>query len=237
MDFNTETNPRNPNEPERETSEAHSGGPGAEFELSDPINSFVATTRAIVLTPASFFGDMARRGGYLNPLAFSLICFELFALVGGIVGFVEDLFDPNMGFLGALGSFFLLVLLTPVAGTILVFFSSAIYHLAVYMLVRQSASGFEATFRILAYTSIAISPLAVVALVAWIPLVGPILNSIVSLAATVYALFLTVVGVREVHETTTGKAVLVAVIPTVVSTLIFLLLVLIGVGAVIFLAG
>ncbi len=235
MDFNTETNPRNPDEPVRETSEAHGGGSGAEFRLSDPINSFVATARALVFTPASFFGGMARRGDYLNPLAFSLICFELFALIGGIVRFVEDLFDPNVGLLGALGSFFLLVLLTPIAGATLVFFSAAIYHLVVYLLVRSS-SGFEATFRVLAYASIAILPLAVVALVAWIPLVGSILNSIVSLAAAVYALCLTVVGVREAHGATTGKAVLVTIIPTAVLFLIFLLLVVIGLGAVLFFA-
>ena len=236
MDFNTETNPRDPNEPARETSEAHGGESGTEFRLADPITSFATTARAIVFTPASFFGGMARRGDYLNPLAFSLICFEIFALIGGIVGFVENLFDPNVGILGALGSFFLLVLLTPIAGAILVFISAAIYHLAVYLLVRSS-SGFEATFRVLAYASIASVPIAAVALVTWIPLVGPILNSIVSLAATVYALFLTIVGVREAHGTTTGKAVLVTVIPTVVLVLIFLLLVLIGVGAVIFFAG
>lgn len=234
MDFNTETNPRDPNEPARETSEASGGGSGTEFSLSDPIDSFVATVRTIVLAPAAFYNGMVRRGDYLNPLIFALICFEIFALVGGIVGFIGALIDPNMGFFGALGSLLLLVLLTPIFAAVVVFFSAAIYHLVVYLLVKPTASGFETTFRVLAYSSVAIVPLAAVALVAWIPLVGPVLNIFASLAATGYALFLTVVGVREAHDTTTGKAVLVMIIPTAVSILIFLLLLLVGAGAVFF---
>ena len=234
MDFNTETNPRDPNEPVRETSEASNGGSSTEFNLSEPINSFVATVRAIALVPVAFYSGMSRRGDYLSPLAFSLICFEILALAGGVVGFIGALIDPSTGFFGALGSFLLLVLLTPVVGTVLLFFSAAIYHLVVYLLVKPSASGFETTFRILAYSSVAIIPLAAVALVAWIPLVGPVLNIVVSLAATGYALFLAVVGIREAHETTTGKAILVMVIPTAVSVLILLLLILVGAGAVFF---
>lgn len=234
MDFNTETNPRDPNEPVRETSEASSGGSGTEFSISDPVNSFVTTVRAIALTPVAFYNGMTRRGDYLNPLVFAIICFEIFALVGGVVGFIGSLIDPNMGFFGALGGFFLLILLTPVFGTLLVFFSAAIYHLVVYLLVKPSASGFETTFRILAYSSVAILPLAVVALFAWIPVVGPVLNIVASLAAAGYALFLTVVGVREAHDTTTGKAVLVMVIPTGVSVLISLVLLAAGAGAVFF---
>lgn len=232
MDFNTETNPKGPSEAGGEPSEASGGDP--EFDLSDPANSFLAVAQAIVRTPVAFFGGMARRGDYLSPLAFSLICFEIFALAGGVVGFVGDLIDPNMGFFGTLGSFFLSVLLMPVVGAVLVFFSAAIYHLFVYLLVRPTASGFEATFRILAYTTIVMVPLAAVALVAWIPLVGPVLNIAVSFAAAGYALFLTVVGIRETHESTTVKAILVAVVPAAVSFVILLLLILIGVGAVFF---
>ena len=234
MDFNTETNPRGPGEAGREPSGASDGATGPEFDLSDPANSFLAVVQAIVRTPVAFFGRMPLRGDYLNPLAFSLICFETFALAGGLVGFVGDLIDPNVGFIGTLGSFFLFVLLMPVVGVMLVFFSAAIYHLVVYLLARPTASGFEATFRILAYTTIVMVPLAAVALVVWIPLAGPVLNIAVSFAAVVYALFLTVVGVRETHETTTGKAILVAVVPVTVSFVILLLLILVGAGAVFF---
>ena len=58
-------------------------------------------------------------------------------------------------------------------------------------------SGFRATFRVLAYA-------AVVNLVSWIPILG--------LLVGLYGLYLQIVGLREVHETTTGRAVLVLVV-------------------------
>ena len=209
-------------------------GTSTEFDLSDPVNSFVATARAIALTPVDFFGGMRRQGDFGNPLVFTIICFEVFALAGGLAGLIGALIRADEGFLGALISFLLFMLLMPVVGAVVVFVSAAIYHLVAYLIIKPSTSGFEATFRVLAYVSVVMIPLAAVALVAWIPLLGPVLNIVASFAATGYALFLTVVGIREVHETTTGKAVLVMVIPSAVSFLILLIPVLAGAGALFF---
>jgi hypothetical protein len=53
--------------------------------------------------------------------------------------------------------------------------------------------------------------------------------------ATVASIVLSVIGVREVHETTTGKAALVVLIPAAVGVLIALLLIAL-VGAVLLFA-
>ena len=232
MDFHTETNSGGSREPDGES--PRSSGTSTEFDLSDPVNSFVVTARAIALTPVDFFGGMRRQGDFVNPLVFVIICFEVFALAGGLAGLVGALIRADEGFLGALISFLLFVLLMPVVGAGVVFGSAAIYHLVAYLIIKPSTSGFEATFRVLAYVSVVMIPLAAVALVAWIPVLGPVLNIVASFAATAYALFLTVVGIREVHETTTGKAVLVMVIPSVVSFLILLIPLLAGAGALFF---
>jgi hypothetical protein len=89
------------------------------------------------------------------------------------------------------------------------FIFSGILHLLVMLIVGSRNSGFEATFRVVAYS-------AVTSLVSWIPFIGWILS--------LYGIYLGIVGVREVHNTTTGKAALVVLIPAAV---VFLLVVLV----------
>ena len=69
------------------------------------------------------------------------------------------------------------------------------------LIVGSRNSGFEGTFRVGAYSS-------VTSLVSWIPVIGSI--------ASLYGIYLAIVGIREVHNTTTGKAALVVLIPAVV---------------------
>lgn len=76
----------------------------------------------------------------------------------------------------------------------------AIQHLFVLMFVGRTEGGFRATWRVSSYA-------AVTALVPWIPYVG----YLVSLFGT----FLYIVGVRELHYTSTRRAVLAALIPTI----------------------
>ena len=75
---------------------------------------------------------------------------------------------------------------------------AAIQQLLVRLIVGESNSGFGATFRVASYTQ-------VTSLVNWIPIVGPVV--------ALYGLYLSVIGLREVPATTTGKAALVVLIP------------------------
>ena len=59
----------------------------------------------------------------------------------------------------------------------------------------------------------------------WIPIVGPLL--------ALYGIYLSVVGIREMHGTTTGKAVLIILIPFAVALLVALVVVL-AVGVALF---
>ena len=73
-------------------------------------------------------------------------------------------------------------------------------------------SGYGATFRVASYTQ-------VTSLVNWVPIIGPLL--------ALYGIYLSIVGIREMHGTTTGKAALVVLIPFAV-----VLVVLLAVGAI-----
>ena len=56
----------------------------------------------------------------------------------------------------------------------------------------------------------------------WIPIIGPLL--------ALYGIYLSIVGIREMHGTTTGKAVLVIVIPFVVALMVLAILLAVGVA-------
>jgi hypothetical protein len=84
----------------------------------------------------------------------------------------------------------------------------------VRLVVGQNNSGFASTFGVASYTQ-------VTGLVNWIPIVGPLI--------ALYGLYLSVVGIREVHGTTTGKAALVVLIPfAVVLVVAFIVLAWVG---------
>ena len=173
-----------------------------DYNLSDPIHSFIDTVRRVVLQSVSFFASLPQSRNLVNPLVFALICIEIYTILGGLLGLVRV--GTNRG----LGSFIASIIAAPIGGAIGLFILAAILHLLVRLVVGAGNSGFEATFRVAAYA-------AVVNLVSWIPLVGWLLG--------LYGIYLSVVGIREMHGTTTGKAALVVLIPAGV-----ILLVLVG---------
>jgi hypothetical protein len=69
-----------------------------------------------------------------------------------------------------------------------------------------------------AYTS-------VTSLVSWVPFVGSLL--------ALYGIYLAVVGIREMHGTTTGKALVVVLLPVIVIVVLALLGLLVA-GAIVF---
>jgi len=90
------------------------------------------------------------------------------------------------------------VIAAPIVGAIGLFILAGIAHLLVMLFVSSENSGFASTFRVVSYVS-------VTSLVNWIPFIGGILG--------LYGLYLAVVGIREMHSTTTGRAALVILVP------------------------
>ena len=233
MDFNTGRGEGRPNDQSRPLysekaggrpmggpERGPAGGPGGgEFNLQDPINSFISTVRALVLDPVGFFRGMARWGGFVNPLIFAVICALISALLSGIINLIlsplfagpgdtgEALTEGAVGFVGSL-------IFTPIFVLIVLFIGAAITHLLVALLVRPQNAGFEATFRVGAY-------IQALGLISWIPIIG-------WLVALVWGIVLYILGLREVHVTTTGRAALIALIPIAVILILVLLLGVIG---------
>ena len=180
-----------------------------DFSFSDPVSSFVEVVRRVVFRPVGFFAEIPRRGNFAGPLLFALICLEISAVLGGLLGVA------GMGLDRSLGAFIGRVVFIPIVGAIVLLTGTGVLHLLVRLVVGAENSGFEATFRVHSYAWVA-------NLVGWIPIVGPLLS--------LYAIYLAFVGIREMHETTTGKAMLVVVVP-VGAILLFALLALVTLGA------
>jgi len=190
------------------------GASGGEFDYSDPVQSFINAVRGVVTAPVGFFRGIRRQGDFVNPLIFAIICYEVSAILGGLLGLV----GVGMGDAQGFGSFLIGIILAPIGAAIGLFIGAGILHLLVMLIVGSRNAGYEGTFRVGAYS-------AVTTLVSWIPIIG--------LIASLYGIYLAIMGIREVHNTSTGKAAIVVLIPAVV---VFLLVVLIiaVIGAAIF---
>ena len=190
-----------------------SGGTSSgEFDYSDPVQSFINAVRGVVTAPVDFFRGIRREGDFVNPLIFALICYEVSAILSGLLGLVGVF--GGRGF----GSFLVSLIVAPIFAAIGLFIGAGILHLLVMLIVGSRNSGYEGTFRVGAYSS-------VTSLVSWIPVIGWI--------ASLYGIYLAIMGIREVHNTSTGKAALVVLIPAVVVFLLALLIIA-AVGAALF---
>jgi hypothetical protein len=186
------------------------------FDLSRPVRSFISTVRRVLFEPVGFFRRLPRRGRALNPVVFALVC----ALILAPLAFLAAPFDPltrdEMSDLRDLltrlvaepGRFMAAVIVVILAVLVLapllvllgLYSSAAIYQILVWIFVRPTDTGFEATLRVISSTS-------AVELLNWIPVVG--------LLASFYGLYLAFVGIREMHETTTRRAFAVISLPVV----------------------
>ena len=190
------------------------GASGGEFNYQDPVQSFINTVRNVVTAPVGFYRSIPTRGNLLNPLIFAIICYEVSAILGGLLS-LAGVYGSE-GF----GSYIVSLILAPIFAAIGLFIGAGILHLLVMLIIGSRNAGFEGTVRVSAYAS-------VTSLVSWIPVIGWI--------ASLYGIYLAIVGIREVHSTTTGKAAIVVLIPAVV-VLLLVLAIIAAVGAAIFMS-
>ena len=183
------------------------------------MNSFLEVVRQVVLQPVRFFAGLPRSGTLPNPLLFALICIVISAILSAVLvlaGVQQNPgFNPNpqnaLPSVFTPGSAWASIIFAPIGGAIGLFVVAAIQQLLVRLIVGANNSGFGATFRVASYTQ-------VTSLVNWIPIVGPLV--------ALYGLYLSIVGIRETHQTTTGKAALVILIPFAVVLLVTLVVLL-----------
>ena len=192
--------------------------PGLAWDREKSAGTLVETVKALVTAPGDAFARMLEKGDYLSPVLFIVIVGGLGAIVGQIWQLVfgaawtgmlpaeyRGELAPMLASQGA-GAVFMIVLL-PVLMPVFAFIGAGIYHLFLMLFGghKESTAGFEGTFRVVAYSSVA--QLAQV-----VPFVG-------SIVAMVWSIVLMVLGLSTVHRTSQGKALAAVLVPWLVCCL------------------
>ncbi|MFQ5861827.1 MAG: YIP1 family protein [Candidatus Brocadiales bacterium] len=178
------------------------------------IEGLVKTGRGVALRPHSFFKDMPVTGGYVQPLLFSLAIFFIvlsynLVLVASGLPYPTGQESEGESITDALKK-------APVLGALWVFgllIGSLILHGSFKLL--KGAGGYEATFRIFAYSSIA-------NLLTIIPSVGQYVS-------TIYTLVLIMLGGKLVHSLSSTRAIAAPILPAFIIWGILMAMVLAGV--------
>jgi hypothetical protein len=170
-------------------------------EESGFFNGLLLTLSRVLFTPSNFFRKMPVTGGLSSPLQYALIVgivgmmffyFWQILLKGAMQHFIHSDMIKAAGsqmFQGT--SMAVLAFLTPFFIIIGIFITSGLLHVFL-MMFKGSRAGYEATFRVVAYcysTNI----------IFIVPICG-------SFIACVWALVITIIGLREAHEISGGKA-------------------------------
>jgi hypothetical protein len=177
------------------------GASGAAWERPGPfLDRIVNTVRDVLLKPTAFFRGMRRSGDVGQPLFFLLITGTVAALFWWgynvlfqmAAGPREDLFlGPAIMTIG--------LILAPAIIVLATFITAGIYHL-VLVLLGAARAPYEATFRVVAYSSGSTS------LIGIIPICGGLIGAVWQIVACI-------IGLAEVHETSTGYAAVAVIVP------------------------
>ncbi len=189
------------------------------------------TLNETLFHPSEFFKKMSVTGGLTDPL--------LYALIVGMVGLMFSYFwqialkSAMQGMLPGMQAaagqrlfqgigMTILAFLSPFLIILGLFISSGLLHLFL-MMVKGARAGFEATFRVVAYVYSANILLI-------LPFCGGILY-------IVWMLVLLIIGLREAHETTGGKAAFAVFFPVVVCCGLIVIMAVLIMGAAAFSLG
>jgi hypothetical protein len=167
------------------------------------VGPFFQTIRESLFSPSKFFKKIAYGEGYWAPL--------IYGLITGIIGngcallwvwlFMSELIPMDRIPFSYGLSVFKVVAPLPFQQAIAIFIGSAIVHLCL-MIVRGNNNGYKTTFRAISYSYSGY-------LFGIIPFIGLIIGNI-------YVFILTIIGVREGHGISTGKAILAVLLPVIV---------------------
>jgi hypothetical protein len=196
---------------EGQVREISSGDVSSPWESGEGIIwAFLRTTRDSLFSPTQFFRKVAKGEGYWSPLIYGVIC--------GIIGFgIAILWQwllvsrfiriPTISFIPY--SFILLIITftLPFVMALSILIGSAVTHFCL-MIVGGNRNGFQPTFRAISYS--------------WSGNLFEIVPFIGSAVGGIYTLILTIIGVREVHGISTGKAVLAVLLPLIVIGLLII---------------
>lgn len=189
------------------------------------VQGLLSSLKDVLFAPANFFRAMNVTGGITDPM--------LFALITGMVSWMTYYFwmivlhDPLGSYLPTKGASDLdlfqgaglaaAAVLAPFVLIASLFIWSGILHLLL-MMVRGAKNGFEATFRVVSYS-----------IGAYVFLMVPFCGAIIS---GLWTIVLAIIGLKEAHGTTGGKASFAVLFPLIMCCAMVMLFFLLILGSV-----
>ncbi len=167
-----------------------------EFSLDRPLPSALATIRAVLFSPRTFYANLPADGPLREPVLFALLVGTVTGVLGAVVALVSNVFTGGVGaddLRAAVVEGFLFAVLSPVGVGI----AAGIYLLSIRTFVGKVAD-FTQAYRIVAYAFSAF-------VFAWVPVLG-------SVAISYALLVLMGIAIKEVYETSFLTAVITALV-------------------------
>lgn len=208
---------------EADTGNRQAGPPGELGSPGEPVRGFPGRLWSLATSPTQFFREVPGPGGYASAVLFVSLSFLTIPLILGVIGAVIGIpialivaagseggsFASVIGGVGiALLIALIAVILMPILVAVGLFVGTCIQHLFVLLFAGSERRGFGETFKIMAYAA---SPAA---FVSWIPIVG--------FFGSIWQIVLAVIGIKEVHRTSTARAVMAVLAPLIIVLLLSL---------------
>jgi hypothetical protein len=168
--------------------------------------AFLTTLREVLFSPSQFYRRMPTSKGITHPLIFGLIL----GVLGGVFSLAwQRIFFLRLGQFPEIATVYFLGIIIglPLIVLIILYLGSAIIHLCL-MVVGGNRRGFEATFRVIAYS--------------WSTQIFALIPFVGGLIIPLYALVIEIIGLRESHGIGTGRAILAIFLPVIVILALFL---------------
>ncbi|HEX8259187.1 MAG TPA: hypothetical protein VF558_02715 [Rubrobacteraceae bacterium] len=167
-----------------------------EFRLDRPFSSALATVRAVLFSPRTFFSNFPVDGPLKEPVLFALLVGTVTGVLGAVVALVSNVLTGGVGaddLRAAVVEGLLFAVLSPVGIAV----AAAVYLLSIRTFVGKVAD-FPQAYRIVAYAFSAF-------VVAWVPVLG-------SVAISYALLILMGIAIKEVYEASFLTAVITALV-------------------------
>jgi hypothetical protein len=173
-----------------------------EYDTARPLRSFARTAGRVLFQPRRFFARLDPEGSFLTALAFASMYVGVYAALSTISSALVEvaLHGATLALPNVVGATLANIGASVLAVWLLAPMVAAIYHVFVRVLVGAPNGGYRATFRLLTYAG-------ATDLIGWVPFVGLPL-------AGAWALYIGTLGFRQLHATTTMRALAIAVLPT-----------------------
>ena len=177
------------------------------------LKALVATSKAVLFSPSSFFRHMPVGSGVSKPLIFAMLMGTLQALLtlvyqeAGLSLSLNDAPDISQAVLTAvtIGLVVAMPLLIAIGLCIHAFFTTLALRI-----FKAAGNGYEGTFRAMAYGS-------AVALFTIVPFVGPVIGGI-------WGFVLMFISLKNIHGTSYGKVILAVLAMIVLAAVLFAVL-------------